>query len=103
LFIKDGTPVWKQTFKDVATPVGLYYSFQIPYDSAKNKEYIMYYSTSLVTQGGCVAPADCSSWLEYHPVNRTYEGIPPKGFYQSGCKCQVKVDAYDEMRSYAPT
>jgi len=63
----------------------------------------MYYSTSLVTQGGCVAPADCSSWLEYHPVNRTYEGIPPKGFYQSGCKCQVKVDAYDEMRSYAPT
>ncbi len=81
LFIKDGTPIWKQTYNDVTTPVGLYYFFNIPDDAAKNKEYNMYYSTSMVTLGGCVAPNDCATWLEYHPANRTYEGVPPAGFF----------------------
>lgn len=45
----------------------------------------MYYSTSMITIGGCTAPNDCASWLEYHPANKTYEGVPPAGFYQAGC------------------
>jgi len=41
----------------------------------------MYYSTSMVTLGGCTAPNDCATWMEYHPANRTYEGVPPAGFF----------------------
>ncbi len=69
LFIKDGTPTWTRTYSDVSTTVGLYYFFEIKDGDAKNKEYNMYYSTTLTTVGGCAAPNDCASWLEYHPAN----------------------------------
>jgi len=65
----------------VQTTVGLYYGFNIEEGDAKNKEYPIYYSTSMITFGGCIAPNDCASWLEFHPANRTYEGVPPTGFF----------------------